>query len=105
MMDIMISSFLFAFFGVMMFIGAVRYEMTYDKQAKWWKWCFLPLAVSLLFGIQKMVFLTNYAYLQTVNSRKALLGHYFSIIIPVLCIAGILLYNYLKKRNEERRVY
>ena len=105
MLDIMIGSLVFAFFGVMMFIGAMRFQMTYDKEAKWWKWCFAPLGVSLIFGLQKVVFLTNYAYLQTVNTRKALFGHYLSFIIPVICVVAILLYNFLKKRGEERRVY
>lgn len=104
-MDIVISSLLFAFFGVMMFIGSVRYELSYNKEAKWWKWCFAPLAIATIFGIQRMAFLTNFAYANTVISRKLLYAHWLSLLIPVLCIASIILYQWLKVRNEGRRVY
>ena len=104
-MDIVISSFIFAFFGVMMFIGAIRFELTYDKVATWWKWCFLPLGIGVLLGIQKVAFLTSYGYINTVITKKLLWSHYLALMVPVLCIAAILLYKWLKQRNEERRVY
>lgn len=104
-MDVVIVSFLFAFFGIMMFIGSVRYEMTYDKVANWWKWSFAPLAIGVLLGIQKLSFLTSFAYANTVVSRKLLYSHYLAFLIPALCIAGIFLYRWLKLRGEGRRVY
>ena len=103
--DIVISSFIFAFFGVMMFIGSVRYEMTYDKEAKWWKWCFLLIGIGVLFGIQRIAFLTNFLYVNTVISKKLLYAHYLSLIVPILCGASIFLYKWRKQQTEEKRVY
>jgi hypothetical protein len=104
-MDIVISSFIFAFFGVMMFIGSVRYEQTYDKAATWWKWSFLPIGIGILLGIQKVAFLTSYGYVNTVLTKKLLWSHYLALIIPVLCVVSIILYKRMKQRTEERRVY
>ena len=105
MIEVMLESLLFAFFGTMLFIGSARFEMTYDKPAKWWKWCFVPLGVALLFGIQRMYFLHDFLYLSTVSTRKQLWSHYLALIIPILCIGGIILFKSLKKRNVESRVY
>ena len=104
-MDIVITSLIFAFFGVMWFVAAIRYELSYDKKAKWWKGCFALLGIAALLGLQRMAFLTNFAYANTVITRKLLYAHYLSFLIPVLCIASIILYNWLKVRNEGRRVY
>ena len=104
-MDIVISSFLFAFFGIMMYIGSVRFELTYDKPAKWWRWSFAPLGVAVLLGIQKCVFLTSLFYANTVVSKKLLYSHYLSLLVPVLCVAAIFLHKWLKQRTEQRRVY
>ena len=103
--DIIITSLLFAFFGVMMFIGAIRYEMTYDKVATWWKWSFAPLAVAAVLGLQRVVFLFNFGYANTVINRKLQYCHWLALIIPLMCICSIILYKWLKHRNQERRVY
>lgn len=103
--DIIISSLLFAFFGMMMYIGSIRYASTYGKEAKWWKLCFIPLGIAVLLGLQKVAFLSSIAYRQTVLSNKALYGHYITLIVPVLCIAAIIFFNYRKKNQEARRVY
>ncbi|MBI1333966.1 MAG: hypothetical protein GC165_13925 [Armatimonadetes bacterium] len=105
MMEILIVPLIFSFFGVMMFIGAYRYEANYDKEAKWWKWCFAPLGIAILLGIQRVSFLRSFAYVETVLSRKALWSHYAALIIPILCTVGVALYKVRKKRQEERRVY
>ncbi len=89
----------------MMFIGSVRYESTYAKEAKWWKLCFVPLGIAVLLGLQKVSFLRSIAYSQTVLSKKALYGHYITLIVPILCIAAIIFYVHRKKNLEARRVY
>lgn len=104
-MDIVISSFLFAFFGVMMFIGAVRYELTYDKVATWWKWSFVPLAIAIILGLQKVVFTFNFLYANTIISKKLLWSHWLSLLVPVFAVVSIFVYKWLKERNEGRRVY
>ena len=101
----MMESFFFAFVGAMMYIGSIRYEMSYDKEAKWWKWCFVPFGLALLFGIQRMLFLQDYVYMLTVNSKKQLYGHYLALLIPLICVIGIFLYRFLKQRNVGKRVY
>ena len=104
-MDIVISSFIFAFFGVMIFIGSVRYEQAYDTSAKWWKWSLLPIGVGVLLGIQRVAFLSSFLYANTVTTKKLLWSHYLALIVPLLCIASIFLYKWYKQRNEGRRVY
>jgi hypothetical protein len=104
-MDILISPLLFAFFGVMMFIGAIRYEQSYDKVATWWKWSFAPIAVAVLLGLQRVAFLTSFAYINTVITRKLLWSHWVSLFLPILCVASIILYRWMKTKNEDRRVY
>lgn len=103
--DLIVAPLLFAFFGIMIFIGAVRFEATYDKEAKWWKTCFIPLGLALLLGLQKVIFLTDYGYRQTVVTRKLYFGHYGAFVIPVVCIVAILLYQRLQKAAHSRRVY
>ncbi len=104
-LDIIISSFLFAFFGVMMFIAAVRYEKSYDKPATWWKLCFIPLGLAVIFGLQKIAFMNNYIYRNTIISNKLLYSHWLSFLVPVLAIVLINVYKWMSKRNEGRRVY
>ena len=104
-MDIVISSLLFAFFGVMMFIASVRYELTYDKIATWWKWCFAPLAIAVLLGLQKVAFLTSIYYANTVITRKLLVSHYLALIIPLLCAGTIIFYRWKKQQQVAKRVY
>jgi hypothetical protein len=104
--DIVVSPFLFAFFGVMIYIGSVRYEQTYDKNATWWKWCFAPMAVALLLGLQRLSFYVfDFAYLQTVVTNKQKYAHFLGLIVPLLCVVSIFLYRWLKQRNHGRRVY
>jgi hypothetical protein len=103
--DILIGPMLFAFFGVMMFIAAIRYEMSYDKKATWWKWCFAPIAIAILLGLQRVAFLQSFAYVQTVITRKLLYSHWISLFIPILCVASIYLYKWQQERNEGKRVY
>ncbi|MEI8282406.1 MAG: hypothetical protein WCG75_08380 [Armatimonadota bacterium] len=104
-MDIVITSFLFAFFGVMMFIGSITYERSYGKQAWWWWTSSIPIAIGALFGLQRVVFLFNDFYASTVTTRKLQICHWLSLFVPILCIAGIFLYKWKVKRNEERRTY
>lgn len=97
---------LFAFFGLMMFIGSVRYEMSYDKPAKWWKWSFAPLGLALVLGIQRFSFMfTSLIYANTVNSKKEMIAHWLGWLLPAICIAGIFVYNFMRSRSESRRVY
>lgn len=103
--DILMSIGLLAFIGVMMYIAAVRYEDNYDKEAKWWKWCFAPLGLAMYFGIQKLMFMRSLIYMNTIISKKALYAHYMSPILPIVCIALILLVNYRRKTAGEKRVY
>jgi hypothetical protein len=105
MMDVMIPSLLFAFFGVMMFVGSVRYEMTYGKSVKWWWSCLIPLGLATIFGIQKVVWLQDPFYMQTVLTRKQQISHYGSLVIPVLCIAAIFLYRRRSQMATDRKVY
>lgn len=103
--DIVVTSLIFAFFGIIMYIGSVRYELSYDKAAKWWWSCFAPLGIAVLLGAQRMAFLTNYAYINTVVTRKLMISHWASILVPVLCIAIILLHRRKIRQSESRRVY
>jgi hypothetical protein len=105
MSDILVGPLLFAFFGIMMFIASVRYEMSYDKTATWWKWCMAPLGIAILLGIQRVSFLNSFAYLQTVLTKKLHWSHWLSLIIPILCVASIILYKWRLKQNESKRVY
>jgi hypothetical protein len=104
-MDIVITSFLFTFFGLMMFIGSITYERSYGKPAKWWRYSTVPIALGAIFGLQRVVFLFDYIYANTVTSRKLQISHWLAFLVPVLSIAGIFLYKWLVKRNEERRAY
>jgi ABC-type multidrug transport system permease subunit len=105
MMEIMISPMLFSFFGMMMFIGAIRYEETYGKPATWWKWCYVPLALGLLFGIQRMVFLQDIMYAQTTYSRKIRIAHYMSFLVPVVVTVAITFWHRLASKKKEKGVY
>ncbi len=105
MIDIMIGPLLLVFFGLMLFIGSIRYEMTYDKVAKWWKWSFLPLGLALVLGIQRFTFIFSLFYAQTINSKKELIAHWMGWILPLLSIVGVLVYNHMRNRADSRRVY
>jgi hypothetical protein len=104
-LEVMISSLLCCFFGLMMFIGAIRYEDNYGKPATWWRWCFLPLALGLLFGIQKMWFLTDYIYGPTAFSRKLRIAHYLSFVIPLFSIAFVALWKRKASSRNEKSIY
>lgn len=105
MMDVMIAPLLFSFFGVMMFIGSVRFEMTYGKDVRWWWSCFIPLGVAVIFGLQKVAWIRDPFYATTVLTRKQQISHYGSLVIPILCIAAIFFYRYKVRAASERKVY
>jgi hypothetical protein len=97
--ELLVTPFLFSFFGVFMYIGAVRFEESYGKKVKWWKWCMLPLVIGLIFGIQRIVFLNDLFYANTVISRKLKIGHYLTFLVPFLSAAGILIHKKLQSRE------
>jgi hypothetical protein len=103
--EIFISPLLCAFFGLMMFIGAVRYEENYGKPAKWWVWCFLPIGLGVLFGIQRMMYMTDFFYIQTVYSRKLRIGHYLSLAIPLFALAIVFFGRKIMVNRKTRSTY
>ena len=104
-MDIVFTSFLFAFLGVLMFFASISYERSYGKPAKWWWGSFILIAIGVIFGLQRVVFLSNDFYAGTVITNKLKYSHWLAFLVPILSIAGIILYRWLIQRNAERRTY
>ncbi len=104
-MDIVITSFLCAFFGVILFIGSITYQRSYGKPAWWWWMSFVPISLGALFGLQRVVFLSNDFYASTVITRKLQISHWLALFVPLLSVAGIFLYKWMVQRNEQRRTY
>jgi hypothetical protein len=104
-LDVLIGSWIFMFFGVMVFIGAMRSEETYGKPAKWWPLCFILIGIGIIMGLQKVISIRDTAYAATVFSRKITIAHYLAFFVPVLSVGLIFLYKNIRDKRQSQKIY
>lgn len=105
-LDVVILPGLAVFFGMLLYGLALRQELLGNRVR--WKW--LPIAVLALGAIAGFGPFWNYIgsssdaelYRGSIPGRKMLIAHYSAFLLPLLCIAGTLLYDLWRRRRQVR---
>jgi hypothetical protein len=104
-MDVVLVPGLAAFFGLMLYIGGVRSQATYDKPNKLWIAALVVMIFGAIKGLERTWWLKDLIYRQTIDSGKGLIAHYVSLGLPLVMIAAMLFHRMISQRAMANRVY
>jgi hypothetical protein len=100
--DLLILPTLCVVFSLLLRLGAWGRDRS-GGGAKWLKVASLvPAVFGIYLGGQNLWAMfnpdTGYLYMKTIGGKKVLLGHYLSLLLPLLTVVGILVWGRIEKK-------